>query len=190
MCCIKVLWNGGSRVTTALQGDGTHCLEVSCNGGCSRCDWGYTLTFGFWAYALIMRCSAKGKQPNKQRCCCHLGLYLICFDSFGFVFDLFSFVRSFFRSIDSSSSLRYIPSNSTSFVVIEVILTTVYLLYTSLIGSTVRLPHDFIFYHMLMVLPVEVVTDMFINKTTPTATLREQSFRCDLRWILYCALTV
>ena len=60
-------------------------------------------------------------------------------------------------------------------------LITVHLLYISLLGSTVRLPDDFIFYRVLIVLPVEVAIDTLINKTAPTAVSREQSFRRDLR---------
>ena len=61
-------------------------------------DWRYVrtatevfmLTFGFWDYAVIMRCPAKGKQPNKRRCCCqcclYFNLFTICFHLFNHLF--------------------------------------------------------------------------------------------------------
>ena len=65
-----------------------------------------------------------------------------------------------------------------------IISTTVRLLYI-LPGSTLRLPHDFGIYCLLIILPVEVAIDTLI-KTTPTAIMRGSRFV----GILYRALTV
>ena len=123
----------------------------------------------------------KGKQLNKGSRCCRLDLYSfrcsIHFSLLFICFNLFGFIAICFHSFGQSVRFRYIcsiQSNSISFVVIKVILTTVYLLYT------VHLLHDLIFYCVLIALPVEVVIDMLINKTTPLAILQEQSFQCDL----------
>ena len=143
------------------------------------------LTFGLQAYAIIMHCPAKGKQPNNRCCCCQCCSYTIrysiqysicCslrFSSFAIHF------RSFNYSFDQSICLCHfsIQSNSTSFIVLEyiVISTTVHLLYISLPGSTLRLPHDFVIYCVLIILPVKVAIGALI-KTTPTAITRGSRF--------------
>ena len=147
-----------------------------------------------------MPCPMKEKQLNKWHCCCwccllfdlFFGSFWFVLILFSFVFVSFSFVRSLIRSINwfIFITFSFIQSNSILFVVTDMILTTVYLLYASLSGSTVCLLHDVIFYPLLIVLPVELVTDMLINKTTPRASSQEQSFWCDLCEILYREVTV
>ena len=114
----------------------------------------FSVTLGLQAYTAIMHCPAKGKQLIKRRCCCCylsirirfmfvsiLNSYSIyCsfhFNSFAIHFHLF--IQLFVRSIKSSTSLRYNQSNLTLYV--NYCTPAVH----SLPGSTVRLPHDFVF---------------------------------------------
>ena len=106
------------------------------------------------------------------------------FDSLGFTCDSFSFVRSFVRSTDLFSSLRISSQTRLRLSII------VHLLYISFPGSTVCPPHDFEFHRVLIVLPVKVVIDTLINKTTPIAISQEQSFQRDIRLIPFSRLTV
>ena len=89
------------------------------------------------------------------------------FDSFGFVCNSFSFVHSFSQSI----CLRHFAISRPDQVRSSI---TVHLLYTSSPGSTVRLPHNFVFSRVLIILPVEVAIDTLI-KTMPTAITPEPS---------------
>ena len=82
--------------------------------------------------------------------------------------------RSFDHSLDQSIRLCHFVYISSQTRLCSSI--TVHLSYTSLPGSPVRLPHDFVFYPVLIVLPVEVAIDTLI-KTTPKGITREQSFR-------------
>ena len=75
----------------------------------------------------------------------------VCFPFGSFLSRFISFsIRSFICSIH----LRFVfvQLNSTSFVVS----TSVHLLHVSLPGSTVRLPHDFVDYSMLITLPYQL----------------------------------
>ena len=88
---------------------------------------------------------------------------LICFILFSICFVCWN-IHSVNRFV--FVTFHFIQWNSISFIVLEVISTTVCLLYISLPGSAVCLSHNFIVYHMLIVLPVEVVKDTLI-KTPP-----------------------
>ena len=155
----------------------------------------YTLTFSLQAYAELIRCPANTKQLDKRCCCCW------CYIA-QFVFDLCSFWYSF----QCSSCTRFIYFHL-QFVFVRSINQVVFVnsLYPVKLDFVRRLLYTcctfvswihcataawFHIYRMLIVLPVEVAIDTHINKTTPTAISRKQSFRRNIRWILFCRLTV
>ena len=140
-----------------------------------------TLTFGFRAYAKLIRCPAIRKQLNEWRCMLLLMLYIPVLDSLASFTIRF---RSLDHSFDQSIRLRHFVISSQTRLRSSI---TVHLLYISLPGSTVRLPHDFVVYRVLIVLPVEVVIDKLI-KTTSTAITREQSFRRDTVSCINCSI--
>ena len=118
----------------------------------------FLITLSLLAYAVIMLCTAKGKQLNKWRCCCWCYTcvdlwirtqFVVSFVSIRFFFFTIRF-RSFVWSIDLSLSLRM------SSQIRLRLLITVHLLHTSFPGSTVCLPHDFAYYCVLIVLPADV----------------------------------
>ena len=91
-------------------------------------------------------------------------------------FDWFGVVCGRSRSFNQSIRLRQFIISSQTQLCSSI---TVHLSYISLLGSTVQLLHDFVFYCVLIVLPVKVAIDTLINETTPTAVSWEQSFRRD-----------
>ena len=138
-----------------------------------------SLSFCLRAYTELLRFPAKGKQPNKSVVVVDVvhgqfGIWFIvrfvsirsvsfsiCFHSFDHAFNP-SICFSCFATCIHVSSQRHLHSSITG-----------HMLYISFPASTVRLPHNFILYRMLIVMPVEVMIDTFINKTTPTATSQE-----------------
>ena len=139
----------------------------------------FTLSFGFGAYAELIRSPTNQKQLKKFRF-----VFNSLFHSFrflgGFVFRfvfLRSIMQAFLWSMDSSSSQFFsTQSNSITFVVLKIILTAVYLFYITLTGSTVRQPDDFVVLRVLILQPVEVVMETVIHKTTLTAMSRGKPF--------------
>ena len=75
---------------------------------------------------------------------------------------------SFNHSSNESINLRHFVLSNQNGLCLSI---TVHLLYISLPGSTVRLTHNFVFYCVLIVLPVKVAIDILINETTATAIL-------------------
>ena len=67
------------------------------------------LTLSLWAYAIIMRCLAKGKQLNKKCSCCWCCLH---FNSFRFVCNFF-FVCLIISSINRFVFITFVLSSQT-----------------------------------------------------------------------------
>ena len=150
----------------------------------------FSQTFGFWAYTELMRYPTKGKQPNKRRCCCQCCSYsiriwfIVRFISLWLRLH-FAFVRSIIRLINRSIFITSLLS-SQAWLRLSI---TVHLLYIGLPESKVHLPHDFIIYRVLILLPLEVAIDMLI-KTTPTAITWEQSFSWNTVSCINCLIVL
>ena len=115
-----------------------------------------------------------------------LNLYLIhCAIRFTLASFAFCF-RSFNHSFNQSIHLHHFTLSSQAWLRLSI---AVHLLYIGLPESKVHLPHDFIIYCVLILLPLEVAIDMLI-KTTPTAIMWEQSFSWNTVLCINCLIVL
>ena len=140
---------------------------------CVSHDWGVYINFGLRAYAEFICCPLNAKLLNKRHCCCYIysvhSRFIVCFVSILLVLFEIRF-RSSDHSFDQSICPHHFVISSQTQLHSSI---TLHLLYIVLPASTVRLPHDFVFYRVVIVLPVEVAIDTLINKTPPTVLSQE-----------------
>ena len=156
---------------------------------CSRRNQSFYVNFWFSSFSQINTLCHEWKTAKlKVLLLPTLFILKFIFDS---LFDLFQFIWFCLRFVFVHSIICSINWFVFVTLLYPIKLDFVcWLLYTcctlySLPGSTVHLPHDFLFYHVLIVLPVEVAIDTPFDKTTSMHISREQSFWRQLRWELY-----